>query len=381
MSHSAIRRLLITLGVVFVIVEIGFSSLGAILGDSYWAYRVLMFACAVGFPIGEAAFMHRAGELTQSKAPGTRITIAYTLWLGCLLGGLIMTLAGAAAREDIKSAVRVAGFTARVDSEQAKEEARKKLEALGSRQQLLEAIRINNRPVRPVAAIEADVVYNATNGCTNKTAPVHNRVCSEHATAKELAQIAADIKVQEATLASAREIVRTTEVVVSKETPIAALLNKAVGFDEKQSMMLMAVLISIVLHIACSFVWHIIPSYRPAGAAPDAHSGPQGAQTLLPPVHVTIHNPGAPQALPGPGSRHYDPGKVDRLLAAYWAEVLPRLPVGQRQQVATHLPDFDRVCAREGVETPSRDVFCALSARQLPNVQHLAGTYWFTTGG
>ncbi len=377
MSYSAIRRLLIALGVVFVLVEIGFSSLGAILGDSYWAYRVLMFACAIGFPIGEAAFMHRAGELTQQKAPGTRITIAYTLWFGCLLGGLIMTLAGAAAREDIKSAVRVAGFTARVDADQAKEEARKKLEALGSRQQLLEAIRINNRPVRPVAAIEADVVYNATNGCSHKTAPVHNRVCSEHATAKELAQIATDIKAQEQILADARQTVRTTEVVISKETPIAALLKTFVGFDEKQSMMLMAILISIVLHIACSFVWHIIPSYR-SKDAPDVMAGPQGAQTLLPPVHVTIHNPGAQQALLGPGSRVYDPGRVDKLLGQFWVEALARQAPGMRQQIAAHLPDFDRICAREGVETPSRDVFCALSSRQLPNVQHLAGTYWFT---
>jgi hypothetical protein len=149
--------------------------------------------------------------------------------------------------------------------------------------------------------------------------------------------------------------------------------------------LMIAVMLSIILHGIGSWVWHIVPSLR----EPDARKVMPGMdasmawQAQMPTFHV--HMPSMP-ALPPPGpvqtnvlanGRQFDPAKQRQLIEQFWTQVLPVAPKS-KQKVAQFLPAFDRLCAQENIETPTADVFCALSMQHLPAVETLAGAYWFT---
>ena len=377
MMRTVKRRALVVLGVVCVMIEQWFSVLGAALGDSKWEFQAAMVIGAIAFPIGEAITMHRAAELKAAGRAG-EAGWAYAMWAGFLMLSLIMTVAGAATREDIKQATRVAGFVARQDTEAAKDEAKAALEALRSRQGLLSALRIHNRPMRPVAAIEADEVYNRTKACTDKDRhPAGHRVCAEHATAKELATIEAQIAEQAGKLEQARVKVASTEVVVSRDPPLYRVFARF-GIGTDAAAFFVAALLSALLHLVCSRIWFLVPSTKEAIAEP-VTGAPFGTGA---PVHFQVIMPSqsaGPPALthvqPVQTARAFDPAKARLLADTYWQGVIARAEYPSRMEpLETYWRRYDAECSAARTESLTLPEFATAAPP-------LSGAQIVTSGG
>ena len=382
MPTKYLRRLVITIGCLFVAVEAGFSSYGVLIGDNDISLRLLTLMIAIGCPVGEAAFMHRAGQIHASRKVGSAF-IAYCLWLSCFAGGIYMTINGAAVREEVKAATRVAGFVKRATAEKSEDELSRDRVRLTNQIEALQNATLNDagtvRKLRAVSAIEADGRYLKSDRCGNiNPANAGQRsVCQEYASAKDLQDKEIALKTIDSKLESARGKVENTEVVTSREAPLAKMIKEKLGMDPA---LFQAILLTIILHGITSFVWHVAPTVGEDdkhGSTPDDRWQPNFHVTVNTPPQAAQFMPAAPALALPPGHRTFDPGKQRALVAQFWTAALPGLPRG-RQKVSNYLPDFDRVCARENIETPSSDVFCALSAEHLPNVEHLGGAYWFT---
>jgi len=372
--RTAKRRALIVLGVVCVGIEQWFSVLGAALGDSKLEYQIAMIIGAIAFPIGEAVTMHRAAELQAARKFG-QAGWAYALWFGFLLLSLIMTIAGAATREDIKQATRVAGYTARVDTEAAKDEAKARLDDLRQQMALIASVRVNNKVPRPVEAIEADEVFNRTERCTRQDKhPAGHRVCAEHATAKRLATLDAQIREQEGKLETARTKVASTEVVVSRDPPLYKIFAK-IGVGADTASFVVAILLSALLHLACSRIWFLVPSTKDE-AEVVAPAGPFGGA----PVNFQVIMPAAPSGPPAlahvqpmqTSGRQFNPAQARQLADQYWQGVVSRgeLPA-KLEPLETYWKRYDAECSAARVESLTLPEFAA-AAPNLGRAQIVA---------
>lgn len=383
MSNKYLRRLVILLGCVFVAVEAGYSVYGVILGDTDVVLRGLTILIALGAPVGEAIFMHRA---TQIRLEGRyeASAIAYGLWGFCFAVGIWMTVNGAAVREDVKSATRVAGWVKYTGQENTEKELTKEINLLTDQIAALNAATINDggtaRKLRPVAAIEADGRFLKSDRCANiNPANTGQRtVCQEYASARDLAQKEADLKDNRKKLDAARGTLAGAEVVTSREPPMSKAIREKLNVDPT---LFQALLLTALLHGITSFVWHTIPPRHAEVKRQEADDEMNDAMRRQ--FHFTFNTPTAPAASPlalsAPG-RAYDPAKQAALIGTFWADLLPTLPKGQKQSIGNpaFLARFDNLCAQNNVESPNRDAFVTLSAAHLPGVENLGGQLWFT---
>lgn len=381
MPTKYLRRLVITIGCLFVAVEAGFSSYGVLIGDSDISLRLLTLMIAIGCPVGEAAFMHRAGQIHASRKVGSAF-IAYCLWLSCFAGGIYMTINGAAVREEVKAATRVAGFVKRATAEKSEDELSRDRVRLTNQIEALQNATLNDggtvRKLRAVSAIEADGRYLKSDRCGNiNPANAGQRsVCQEYASAKDLQEKEIALKTIDSKLESARGKVENTEVVTSREAPLAKMIKEKLGMDPA---LFQAILLTIILHGITSFVWHVAPT-----VGEDDKHGSTPDDRWQPNFHVTVNTPpaqsvaAAPSLLALPSNqRHYDPQKQFALLMKFWGDTLPTI-TKERHRVDSYLAAFNAICDQEHIERPERMDFCKDSAKVLPNCMPIGGEYFFT---
>lgn len=381
MPTKYLRRLVITIGCLFVAVEAGFSSYGVLIGDSDISLRLLTLMIAIGCPVGEAAFMHRAGQIHASRKVGSAF-IAYCLWLSCFAGGIYMTINGAAVREEVKAATRVAGFVKRATAEKSEDELSRDRVRLTNQIEALQNATLNDggtvRKLRAVSAIEADGRYLKSDRCGNiNPANAGQRsVCQEYASAKDLQEKEIALKTIDSKLESARGKVENTEVVTSREAPLAKMIKEKLGMDPA---LFQAILLTIILHGITSFVWHVAPT-----VGEDDKHGSTPDDRWQPNFHVTVNTPpaqsvaAAPSLLALPSNqRHYDPQKQFALLMKFWGDTLPTI-TKERHRVDSYLAAFNAICDQEHIERPELMDFCKDSAKVLPNCMPIGGEYFFT---
>ena len=236
------------------------------------------------------------------------------------------------------------------------------------------------RKVRPAKVIEQDGGYLKSANCTAATTAYQRAICREYEMAKDRAKKEAELAAAKAEVKGVRQNITSTAAVVSAGNVAAEKFAQVMGWEAHTTSTWQPVIFTFFAEIMCL----ILPGLA-GWARMGMHEAavPVGPADRWQPVQVHVH--AAQQAAPAPqqvlalpsGARRYDPGRQARLVGEFWQATLPTA-VKERQQVAKWLPDFDRACAKDGIETPSSAEFCTLSAPHLPNVEPLGGVLWFT---
>lgn len=383
------RRILIACGLIVMAIEMFLSANGAIKTNTAMLYAVPMAVLGITAVAVEAIAMHYSVHFRQRKAYGNT-AIALSVWFVFTIIGFYFTVAGAQIRTENNAATRVAGFVKRATSEKGEAELTRDKEMLTNQIASLQTGMIVDggaaRKVRPVAAIEADGRYLKSGKCANID-PANSgqrTVCQEYASAKDLADKQADLKTVTSKLEAARDKLNNTDVVISKTSADASLLTNA-GMTPEGAMLTVSIFIGIALHLSTALIWFAVPSMadlheaqeKPAAVSPPMHHQPVNVYVQPAPVHVQAPAP-APQQLLLPASgRLRDPGKLRLILDDFWRAQTAAMQPGDRQQIGRWLGDFDRICEKERLETPTREIFCEMSAALLPNAEHLGGEWWF----
>lgn len=378
MIAKIIRRILIVSGLVIMAAEMYLSAIGAFKVNTAIYYAVPMAVIAVIAVAVEAIAMHYSVHFKRRKEVANSV-IAVCVWGLFFVMGCFFTITGVNVRTEQNTATKVAGWIKFKASEDTENELKREIGLLTDQIAALNTATIQDggtaRKLRPVSAIEADGRFLKSDRCANiNPANTGQRtVCQEYASARDLAQKESDLKAMRGKLDSARNTLTNTDVAVSKDAADASILTK-MGIPADSAILLVSVFIGIALHLISALIWFIVPTL----AALTTEMEPITAAHHQP-FQVHVHTPPSPPAqlaLPGSG-RVYDPGRQRTLIEAFWSAAIAGLPAG-RQRIDTFLPDFDRICAREGIETPSREVFCALSIERLPNHERLGGVDYFS---
>ena len=388
MIARIIRRMLIAAGLAVMCIEAYFSAKGGFKTNKELDYAIIMASLGVISIVIEAISMHFSVLFRQWKQP-TNAAIALGVWASFTAIGFYFTVTGAQVRQESNTSTRVAGFVKYATQEATEKELTRDIGLLTDQVAALQSATISDggavRKVRPLKQIEGDGRFIKSDRCSadeeakKKWTAGQRTVCQEYASADDLAKKEAELKDKRGKLDAAREKLTSTDVVLSRNTEDATFLTDA-GMTPQQASKTVSLFIGFVLHLSTALIWFAVPKYadlsRAHVAEPDKWT-PNFHVTVNTPPQAAQFMPAAPALALPPGHRTFDPGKQRALVAQFWAAALPGLPK-VRQRVVQHLADFDRICARENVETPSGDVFCVLSAEHLPNVEHLGGAYWFT---